>query len=246
MEIEVPSLAQQMSIGDSSFAERLAEGQKAATEGDVQHPAGGEEDEPEWLSGHNAVLQPAPACTQQDDFGGLDDGDDDRALELLNEKYPDLNSKTFRMRDLMTKKAGIINKAGADPYTLMENMHDNIDSMDEGGDKTNDTAMYNAIFTMYESARKNEELRDFLADVFGGLRVHYETKEEKAAINSELKTLTKLYDEQEEKQLMENLAKKREARKAALEMKASEKAKKIDAKAAAKGESSSATKKQKK
>ena len=43
--------------------------------------------------------------------------------------------------------------------------------------------------------------------------------------------LTKLYDEQEEKQTLEKLAEKREARKAALEMKASEKAKKLEAKA---------------
>ena len=69
---------------------------------------------------------------------------------------------------------------------------------------------------------------------------HGETKEEKAAIDAELKMLTNLYDEQEEKQIMENLAKKREARKSALEMKASEKAKKIEAKA----EEKSAAKKQ--
>jgi hypothetical protein len=39
------------------------------------------------------------------------DDDDDRKLELLNEKYGDLNSKTFRMKDLLTKKAGTLTLA---------------------------------------------------------------------------------------------------------------------------------------
>lgn len=244
--MELPSLYRQMSIGDTKFAERLAEGQKAAAEGDVQHPAGGDEDEPEWLSGANpASLQPAPASTQMDDTFSEASNDDDRQLELLNEKYADLNSKTYRMKDLMTKKAGILNKAGSDPYTLMEGMHDTIDGMEDGEDKTNDTAMYNAIYTIYESARKNKDLRDFCADLFSAQRDYYKDKEQSAAIDSELKMITKLYDEQEERVMMENLAKKREQRKAALETKASEKAKKLDAAAAAKAESSSAKKQRK-
>jgi len=244
--MEISSLTRQMSIGDAEFAERLAEGQKAAADGDVQHPAEGDEDEPDWLSGHTHVgLNPVPACTQQEDTFSEEDNDDDRQLELLNEKYGDLISKTFRMKELMTKKAGILNKAGPDPYTLMTGMHDAIDGMEDGENKTSDTAVYNAISTLYDSARKNETLRDFLSDVFGGLREHYDTKEEKAAINRELKMITKLYDEQEERVMMENLAKKREARKAALEAKASEKAKKIDAKDAAKAESSAAKKQRK-
>lgn len=230
--MELSSAAEQMSIGDAAFAERLAEGQKAAADGEVQHPAAGDE-EPEWLSGPApASLQPAPASTQMDyDLGGSEAGDDDRQLELLNEKYADLNSKTFRMKDLMTKKAGILNKAGPDPYILMEGMHDTIDEMEEGEDKTESTAMYNAIYTIYESARKNEKLRDFCADLFSAQRDYYTDKAKKAALDGELKMITTLYDEQEEKVMMENLAKKRADRKAALEAKASEKAKKLDAKA---------------
>ena len=241
-----PSLARQMSIGAANFAQNLAEGQQAAAEGDIRHPADGDDEEPEWLSGHNATfLQPVPAETQEDVISDDGNGDDDRKLELLNGQYVDLNSKTFRMKDLLTKKAGILNKAGADPYELMTTMHDAIDGMQDGEEKANDCAMYNAVFTLYESARKNEQLLHFVSDVFGGLREKHDTKAEKLTIDTEYKMLTKLYDEQEEKQTLEKLAEKREARKAALEMKASEKAKKLEAKEASKAEAS-ATKKQKK
>jgi hypothetical protein len=241
-----PSLARQMSIGAANFAQNLAEGQQAAAEGDIHHPADGDNEEPEWLSGHNATfLQPVPAESQEDVISDDGNGDDDRKLELLNGQYVDLNSKTFRMKDLLTKKAGLLNKAGADSYELMATMHDTIDGMEDGEEKANDCAMYNAIFTLYESARKNERLLYFVSDVFGGLREKHDTKEEKLAIDTEYKMLTKLYDEQEEKQVFEKLAEKRAARKAALAMKAEEKAKKLEAKEASKAEAS-ATKKQKK
>ena len=225
------SLTRQMSIGDADFAERLAEGQKAAIEGDVQHPANGDEDEPEWLDGHNpGALQPAPAQTQMEDMSSDgEEHDDDRDLELLNEKYGDLNAKTFRMKELMTKKAGILNKAGDDPYNMMEQMHDTIDAMEDGEQKTADTAMYNAIYAIYESARKNKSVRNFVAEVFKAQWEYYEDKEQKEAINAELKKLDKLYYEQEQTQVLAKLAKNREARLAALEMKASEKAKKKNA-----------------
>jgi len=222
-----------MSIGDRDFAQRLAEGQAVAAGGDVQHPAAGE-GEPEWLSGPPpAGLEPVPEQTQQEDYNCGSD-DDDYRKEELKKKYSDLNSKTYRMKELMTKQATMANQAGPDPYDLMEKMHDDVDAIEDDDEKTYSSQMYNAIYAQYESARKNEDLRNFLADVFGGLRDHYDTKEEKVAIKDEIKILTELYNEQEEEQMLAALAKKREDRKLALETKAAAKAKKLEARPPAK------------
>jgi hypothetical protein len=227
--MELPELVRACSIGDSTFAERLAASQEAAAAGDIAHPADIEDEE--QAGGPAGGLMPAPQATQaMDDFGG-DDGDDDRELELLREKYGDLNSKTFRIKELLTRKAGL---AGEDPFDLMQSMHDTIAAMPAGADKDNCVAMYNAVFAVYESARGNEKLREFAAGVFTAQLAYYNNKAKKAALNAELKMLNQLYDEQEEAQMMENLAKKRAARAAALQQKATEKA----AKRAEKGEPS--------
>lgn len=225
------------SIGDSTFAERLAASQNAAAVGDISHPALNIDDMNDaggtggtLLGKFAGTLMPAPEATQAlDDFA--DDGADDRDLEHLKEKYADLNSKTFRIKEVLTQKAGL---AGEDPYDLMQTMHDTIAAMPDGVDKNNCVAMYNAVFAVYESARGNADLREFAADVFTAQRAYYNNKAKKAALTAELKMLNQLYDEQEEAQMMETLAKKRAARAAALQSKAEEKA----AKRAEKGESS--------
>ena len=153
------------------------------------------------------------------------------AKERINAEYPDLLSKTFRQKDLLGKKIAIHARRGNDPYTMMAKMHDDIHAMAEDTEKTEAISMYNAIYAQYESARKNELLRNYLSEVFGGLKIYADTKHELGEINTELQNITELYNEQEKEQVLAALEKKSKDRMAALEMKASEKAKKNDAKA---------------
>jgi hypothetical protein len=231
MGVEPPTFIRQPSIGVASFADRLAEGQADAGD-ELMHPAyGADEEEPDFLSGHEENLQPAPQETQMvDDDGGEDDRDDDRQLELVPEKFESLNAKYCRIKDLMAKKQVHETKAGPDPYELMENMHDGIDAMEEGSAKKDSVKMYNAIFAIYESGRSNPDLLAFVADLFPAQRDYYKDKEEKRAINAELKMLTKLYDEQEMAVAMKQLEQKQKQRKAALQSKAAAKATKLAAK----------------
>lgn len=217
--MELSSQLVGMSIGDSEFADRLAAGQAAAKDGEMIY-----EEEPEWLSGHNK-LQPPPVATQSEDVWGAEDNEE--LITKVKKDHPDLTSKTFRVKQLLTTKASIDQKAGVDSYDLLTEMHDSIDDMEDGEDKKNDTAMYNAIYTIYETARNNASLRNFMADLFAAQRQYYNDKEEKKTINAELKVLNDLYNEQEEKQMMEALANKRRAREATLQQKAEAKATKL-------------------
>ena len=83
--------------------------------------------------------------------------------------------------------------------------------------KANDLVIYNAILMIYKSAR------GFAADVFTAQRARatiIRTRREDVALTAKLKMLNRLYDEQEEKQMMEKLAKTAAACAAALEQKA--------------------------
>ena len=183
------------------------------------------------MHGHEQQLQGVPLQTQADlSPQGSEAGDDDRQIELLKEKFLSLNAKSCRMKDLMANRQMHENKGGPDPYEMMEGMHDAIEAMEEGDDKASSIAMYNAIFAIYESARSNSYLREFVADLFPAQRDYYKVKEEKRAINDELKMLATLYDEQELVQTMKLLKEKQEQRKAALEAKATAKAAKMAAK----------------
>ena len=56
-----------------------------------------------------------PCLTQEEDLGIDDAMDDDRELEKLSEKHPNLNSKTFCMKELLAQKEQL---AGDDPFDL--------------------------------------------------------------------------------------------------------------------------------
>ena len=56
----------------------------------------------------------------------------------------------------------------------------------------------------------------FMSDLFGGLQTYYNTKKRRKEIDEEMTILTKLYNEQEMKDAMEELQKKQAARLAAV------------------------------
>ena len=225
-----PTIARQGSIGsgNSAFAVRLAEAQAASANDEMMHPAeGAEDDEPEWLHWHENKMQPAPQASQEMEEEYHVEAYDDRELVLLDEKYATLNAKTFRMKDLMAKREMHELKAGQDPYELMSNMYETIEAMPEGEDKNDSIHVWNGIYTIFETGRKNANLRAFLADLFPAQRDFYLVQKEKREIADELRMLSKLYDEQELEQTMKALKEKQEKRKASIEAKAVAKAVKV-------------------
>ena len=251
------------SIGDAAFAANLAAGVAAAAEGDTVDPTDVDSEMQELLSFAEKQLSiggageaggipagglmEAPVATQQEiDIG--DDEDDDRALELLKEKYPTLNAKTYRMKDLMAEMAEF--EMTSDPYELMTTMHDTVEGMPDGEDKMQSVQVFNAVSAVFECARTNSGLRDFCAEVFNAQKQYCDTKARKFEVTTELKQLGKLYDDELYMKAMADLERKKTERMAMLEKKGKVKAEKAAAKAAATAKaaaasSGSASKKQK-
>jgi hypothetical protein len=221
------------SIGESGFADKFAAGQKAAANGEGTIAAEADDDDmPEFLKGHEFGLKPAPVATQ---FAGDEDdeGDEDDAKEAeIKEKHKDLQSKTFAMKALLERRAAI--KDTPDPFMLLLEQHDKTMNTEEGERKKEEIHMYNAIVDLFEAARKNEDLRDFVTNLFTAQQSYYKNSHEKKIINSELRIIGKLYNEQEMEQTMAKLKATSEARMRALTEKADAKAKKKEEAASAK------------
>ena len=77
--------------------------------------------------------------------------------------------------------------------------------MPDGPGRSESVVMMNTILPMFRAARKNADLRKFLADLFTAQDKYYEVKEEKAALNLKISMLTKLYNEQERESMLANL-----------------------------------------
>ena len=229
-----PQIARSASIGNPAFAEGLAAGQAAARNGEANNSFEQmeEDDRREDIEADfpaaGGGLQQLPAQTQMvDDFAETgSEAADDRALELLNEKHSALNSKTFRLRELYAQKHNLMERAGSDPYQILSDMYGKIEVSEDSEDKEQSIVMLNAVIAVFESARGHAGLRDFVSELFASQRTYYSDKEEKRTINSEIKMLTKLYDEQEKEQMLKALIDKQEQRKQQLAAKGKSKAEK--------------------
>ena len=186
----VPFVARQPSIGGTAFAEQMTTGLSSAENGEATDPSTMEVED---AAADVAELQPAPAESQEMDDDAS--GDDDRVLEIMKEKYPTLNAKTFHMKTLLAEKIKICD-AQCDPYPLLRAMHQNCESMPEGDDKVHSIQMFNSVSAIFEVARSNHRLRGFLADVFTTQRNYHINKTKKREINTELRQQQQLYDEQ--------------------------------------------------
>lgn len=234
MEVE-----RQASIGTAAFAEQLKIGQQLAAAGtttgtadlvDAEQQERIEEAEARGLP----ALPALPAMTQQEDFGGSEDGSagglDDGKVDKIAELYPTLNAKSYRQKDLFAEKHKMNERARPQPFDMLEAMATRIEAMDGGEQKTNDVAMMNAIVPLFQACRENEGLRDWMADLFGGVKEYYDMKDRRAAIDEELTILAKLYNDQELEQEMKRLKDKQAARLASVSAKGKAKADKQAAK----------------
>lgn len=236
------------SIGAEGFAERLQLGLTAAGNGDVHSDfqiTGIDEAEEFLQQAQNQLdagpkLTSAPMQTQEAASDDEEEDDIDVAFkEEVNERFESLNAKTFRMRELL--KVKMDSDAGEDPYELMQAMHDAV----EAAPKDEDVVMFNTIDVMFETARSNPELLDFLARVFAAQQAYYTRKAKVGAATRELRALHELYDKQEEEVAMAALRRKQEQRAEQLANKVKASADKKAAKKAAK-EAEPASKKAKK
>lgn len=220
---EVLQVNRSASIADPTFAARLAAGQAEAREGDANNELEMEEDDRlEDIRAdfpNRGELQPAPEMTQAvgDDEDDTNN-DEEVAKEALKQNFPTLNGMTFRQKELWAKKHHLLMKAGKDPYTLTVEMREAIERS-EGDDKQESIEMFNAIYAVFQSARGNAHLRNFIADLFHSQREYYQSKEEKRSIDLELRQMGELYDETEYEQAMQILKDKQAQRKLTLELK---------------------------
>lgn len=207
------------SIGAPGFGDSLAAGQAAAANGDTTMA---DDDDDEQDLEQRAGLVPAPVATQFADEDE-DEEDDPKATEL-KEKHPSLNSKSFAMKALIERRAGIKDKP--DPYRHLLQMHDKVEAMPEGTEKKESIKTFNAVVSIFGAAREKEELRGFVADLFSAQESYYKNKRTRQAIAAELRILTKLYNDQEEEHMLAQLAERRKARMKQFTEKADAKAKK--------------------
>jgi len=240
-------LVHQASIGGEGFQEEVQAGQAAAADAELLNyhqddrmedimadfPAAG------GALGEAGKLQPLPVSTQ---IGSETAVHDDRELELLKEKHGLLQQKAVELKNCWTRLTQI--SGGADPYELLSKMYNSIDSMPDGQDKNNSVSMMNTIMPTFRAARKNPDLRKFLADLYPAQDKYYEVKDEKLALNKKISMLTKLYNEQEKETVLANLQNEQTKREEDIKRKGQQMAAAKEAKAASK-EAAAASKKQK-
>ena len=239
--MEPPVVGRSTSIGNATTNTILAAGQAATEDGEMVDGCDFD-DEPTWLSGHGETrLTLAPAPESQEDGDDDDMGDDDRKLELLKEKYETLNSKTYRITELWMKKHKLMEEDIPDPKEKMKHMRDGIDSMPEDDNKNNSMQMYNAVASVFKSAQQDPALLDFVADIFPKQRAFNNARVQEKEWSAEIRMLNNLYEEQDLKKNLEELAKFHANRRKSQEEKGAAKA----ARDAAKEEAKSAKKSRK-
>ena len=221
--MEVPVARQVSSIGVENFANKLQLASDAAANGQVQDSDAAEEAMKEFLQqaeeklAGNAMAA-MPVMTQTDDYYGdeEDEGHDDKTVTALAETYVSKNAKSFRQKALFAEKYEMDSQEAGNPFDMLMSMHEGIEQSEDNDQKQNDIKMFNTIVPIFESSRANPDLRMFMSDLFGGLQTYYNTKKRRKEIDEEMTILTKLYNEQEMKDAMEELQKKQAARLAAV------------------------------
>lgn len=168
---------------------------------------------------------------------------DDGLRDQLKEAYGNsCNTLSCHMKNLYAEKHTILSEeSGGDPFEITEKMALNVSDQEDSEQKKSDIRLMNIDIVLFEEARKNPALRDFLAEQFGALKAHYDKKERRAELDEHLKILEDLYNEKELENALRVIKEKQEARKLALEAKGKAKAEK-----AAAADDEKAAKKQKK
>jgi hypothetical protein len=187
------------------------------------------------------ALMPIPVASME--CGGIGaDEVDDGLREQLKEAYGgSCNSISCHMKNLYAEKYTILSEESVDPFEVTEKMATMVENQEDSEQKLSDIRLMNLDIVLFEEARKNKPLRDFLAEQYGKLKKHYDKKERRSEIDEHVTILEDLYNEKELETALRIIKEKQESRKLALEEKGKAKAEKDAATA-----DERATKKQKK
>lgn len=142
-------------------------------------------------------LMAVPEATQVEE--DEEERHDDRELELLNNTYSTLTSKTQRvMKNLGEQQKMMDNyEEHGTPFEILKKQHKSIESMPNGEEKVSSIKTFNVLTAVFSECRKNPELRDFAGRLFSQTSDYYAMKEKKKELNQELHMLIRLRDEQE-------------------------------------------------
>lgn len=123
---------------------------------------------------------------------------DDRELEMQGSIHSTLTSKTHKVRQLKRQEFEMhLDFEEANPFKMLKEKHDEILALDDGPNKTTSKHVYNCIGTLFKASRKNQELRKFLAELFGATEKYYGFKEKKKELKRQIKLFEKLRNDHE-------------------------------------------------
>ena len=176
-------------------------------------------------------LKAVPAATQAD--GIEDEEEDDDLLAKVKEAYPNLNSMSYRLKDLHAQLCILLKRGSKNPYDMLLEMQKLIDEMDEGEDKQQSIQAFNTIIVLFSAVRENDDLRVFVADLFSSFNNYREDKPKIAELHKEINILNDLYDTQQQEQMLAAFEKQKEQRRAMLAAKGAAAAAKAEEKAEA-------------
>ena len=152
---------------------------------------------------------------------------DDAKETALKESYPDKNRLSYAMKNHYAEmhKINLEMEQAMDPFVMMGDMSYAIMQKPDDENKRKDLSVLNTIVALFNAARENPDLRNFVADLFGAQKTYYDNKLRRAEINEELTILHKLYNEKELEDAVQAVKDRQAAREAAGTVQAKGKAK---------------------
>eukprot|EP00964_Phaeocystis_antarctica_P151148 scaffold118713_cov69-Phaeocystis_antarctica.AAC.1 len=216
MNVPPPLSRMSSTLGMAFEAANLRSALDAGTTSDVPGIDQDIEEQIEEEVNRNRAAVQAPQPTQEN---MSDDGAeaDDTKVGQFKEDFPTLNEMSYKLKNMHAELYLMLKRQGMNPYDMLTAMQKEVDDMPEtAATKQQDVAAYNTTVSLFGAARDNENLREFLADLFTNLH-HYKTDKPKIAVlNEEIKIMNMLYAEKEEETLVTALRAKQKAREASV------------------------------
>ena len=110
----------------------------------------------------------------------VDERLDDRDLETQGSILSTLTSKTQKVKEMKRDYALMLREMNKiSPFVALASKHEEISILADGEAKQGDIALYNAICTIFDKCRHDEQTRKFVGDLFSNTQSYYEYKEQK-------------------------------------------------------------------
>jgi len=205
-----PPAAVPLSAVGSAAAPTFAEALKRANENSqngVLMPM--MDDDDPLIPAEQLNAMPASSATS----GSVAGEEDDRKTGKLEDLYPEMISKTARIKELIKLKEDIREtRAGETPREILFKHYEHVQNLPQGSQRNEAIELTNHIMALYDACRYHFECRDLCANLFQKLARHIDGKSQIAAIDEDINILNNLYDVQEEEKMKRDLEKKRKER----------------------------------